>query len=409
MSSQEDTVAEHNNSHNSIVTSTSTSTSFTCDDVYALLDTNSGHEAESLISAIKKLVRGTKMAQKNVKALDTLCNRLLATVTAVPTLSTIVERLDAIDAKISAPTVVTPLTYAAAAARAPTEAPPKRTRTDEVTIKIVRNTEAEAKAKGTGEKVQGWVEGAMQGSGVKGLSNVEVAGVQPHRSGTKITVRFRSSDVADKVVRNAAQCSSALGAGAKISVPHYGVVIQDVPLFYDPSKETYRRDLHAQNPSLIPSPSTIVEARWLVPKDRLPPSRKTGSWVVFLDNQQAADNLIDQGARVQALLLNARRYFSSPRQCRRCQRWGHLSYSCKAREQTCAHCGGTHAGPECPHPENKKCANCGGNHDAYDPRCSTRQAENLRAQSIQAGSSFYFSGADFSFQPFSSSSSPSLE
>lgn len=402
MSSQAGTVAEHNISQNSIVTSISTSTSFTCDDVYALLDTNSGHEAESLISAIKKLARGTKMALKNVKAMDTLCDRLLASVTAAPALATIVERLDAIDAKISAPPGVTTLTYAAAAARAPTEAPPRRTRTDEVTIKIVRNTEAEAKANGTGEKVKEWVEGAVQRSGVKGLSNAAVAGVQPHRSGTKVTVRFKSSDVADQVVRNAAQCSTALGAGAKISVPHYGVVIQDVPLFYDPSKDTYRQDLHAQNPSLIPSPSTIVEARWLVPKDRLPPGRKTGSWVVFLDNQQAADNLIDQGVRVQALLLNARRYFSSPRQCRKCQKWGHLSYSCRARE-TCAHCGGPHTGTACPHPESKKCANCNEAHDAFDPRCPTRQTEHARAMSIQAGTSCYFSGGDFSFHPFSSS------
>lgn len=148
-----------------------------------------------------------------------------------------------------------------------------------------------------------------------------------------------------------------------------------------------------------------MDARWLVPKARLPHGRKTGSWVVFLDNQQAADNMIDQGVRVQALLLNARRYFSGPRQCRRCQKWGHLSYSCKAREQTCSHCGGGHEGSDCPHPEKKQCANCEGNHDSYDSRCSTRYTETLRLQSAQAGMSWYFSGADFGFQPFTSPSS----
>lgn len=215
-----------------------------------------------------------------------------------------------------------------------------------------------------------------------------------------MTVRFKCSDVADQVVRHAAQCSSALGSGAKVSVPHYGVVIQDVPLYYDPTQATYRRDLYAQNPALIPAPETVVEARWLVPRERLPEGRRTGSWVVFLDNQQAADNLIDQGVRVQALLLSARRYFSGPRQCRQCQRWGHLSYSCRDREQTCAHCGGPHHGHDCPHPESKSCVNCKGSHDSFDPRCPTRRVETLRVQGAQAGASTYFMGRDFTFHPF---------
>lgn len=400
MSSQADAVAEQKSSPN-------TPGPYTCDDIYALLDSHQGLEAEHLISAITKLARGAKMALKNVKALDALCNRLLASITTTTTLSGITERLDAIDAKISASPVVTTPTYAAVAASAPIAAPPKRTRTDEVTIKIVRNTDAEKKAQGTGETMKAWVEAAMKGSGVKGLSNVEVDGVQPHRSGTKVTVRFKCSDVADQMAKHAVQCSNALGAGAKVSVPHYGVVIQDVPLCFDPTKDTYRQDLHAQNPSLIPDPKSIVEARWLVPQDRLPNGRKTGSWVVFLDNQQAADNLIDQGVRVQALLLNARRYFSGPRQCRKCQQWGHLSYSCKAADQTCAHCGGLHHRNECMQPETKCCINCQGGHDSFDPRCPTRRAETLRAQATQAATSPYFSGSSFTFHPFSSSSSSS--
>lgn len=397
MSSQEDAVAEQKSTQHTL----SISTQYTCDDIYALLDTHQGLEAEHLIAAIRKLAQGAKMALKNVKALDTLCDRLLASITTTTMLSGIVERLDAIDAKISASPVVTTPTYAEVAASAPITAPPKRTRTDEVMIKIVRNTEAEKKAQGTGETMKAWVEAAMKGSGVKGLSNAEVAGVQPHRSGTKVTVRFKCSDVADQVAKHAVQCSNALGTGAKVSVPHYGVVIQDVPLCFDPTKDTYRQDLHAQNPSLIPDPESIVEARWLVPRDRLPNGRKTGSWVVFLDNQQAADNLIDQGVRVQALLLNARRYFSGPRQCRKCQQWGHLSYSCKADNQTCAHCGGLHHRNECMQPETKHCINCHGGHDSFDPRCPTRRVETLRAQATQAATSPYFAGGSFTFHPFS--------
>lgn len=396
MSSQADMVASANCSQNSI----ETSSSFTHEDINALLEANTTLHATDLIAAIRKLARGAMKTARNVHALERLCDRLFASVTSTPTLTAIVERLEKIDAKISASPEVTTLTYAAVAASAPIETPPKRTRADEVAIKIDRHTEAERKAQGTGEEMKAWVEEAMRKSGVKELSKAEVAGVQPHRSGTKITVRFKCSKDADKMARCAAQCSAALGAGAKVSVPHYGVVIQDVPLYYEPSRESYRSDLHAQNPSLIPSPDTIVEARWLVPTERLPQGRKTGSWVVFLDNQQAADNLIDQGVRVQALLLNARRYFSGPRQCRKCQHWGHLSYSCKARLPTCAHCSGQHTSSDCPNPESKKCTNCGGNHAAFNPQCETRRAESLRAQRLQAGTSSYFAGHDFTFHPF---------
>lgn len=397
MSSQEDTVAEFDNSQNSI----GTSISFTSDDVYALLDSHQYLEAKNLISAIKKFIRGTKMAQKNVKALDALCDRLLASVTTAPTLSSIVERLDAIDAKISAPQEVTKLSYAAVVANVPPEAQPKRpTRSDEVAIKISRDTAAGAQTQGSGVEMKDWVEKAIRSSGVKGLSMAGVLGVQPHRSGAKVMVRFQRSEDAEQVIRHAAKCSTALGPGAKISVPHYGVVIQDVPLYYDPGDATNRADLHAQNPSLLPSPTSVVEARWLVPKERLPSGRKCGSWVVFLDSKQAADNLIDQGVRVQSLLLNACRYFSGPRQCRKCQRWGHLSYSCREATQICAHCGGPHHGRECPSPETKRCVNCSGLHDSFSPLCPSRRTETLRAQSSQAGASVYFAGSDFTFSPF---------
>lgn len=402
MSTQEDPVAEHNISQKSI----ETSSSFTIETAQELLGSHEDFELMDWLSAIRKFNRDVaKISQKNVKILDAMYERAIAKAMATPLLIRMAERLDKIDEKLDTPREVTKLTYATVAASAskPIETPPKRTRTDEVTIKIVRDTDAEAKVQGSGETMKTWVEDAMKGSGVKGLSNVAVAGIQPHRSGTKVTVRFKCSEDADKVVRNAAQCSSALGEGAKVSVPHFGVVIQDVPLFYDPAKASYRQDLHAQNPSLIPDSSSIVDARWLVPKDRLPNGRKTGSWVVFVDNQQAADNMIDQGVRVQALLLNARRYFSGPRQCRKCQRWGHLSYSCRARSQTCAHCGGQHASSDCPHPEARKCANCGGDHEAFHPTCETRRTESLRAQASQAGASVYFAGQDFTFLPFPTS------
>lgn len=406
---QDERVAHANNSANNsqnISDTLTQSNSFSTEDICALLDTQLELPLTEIISAIKKLARGVKIAAKHVQAFDRLCDRLLGNVNAVSTLSSITERLDAIDEKLNASGDANKLSYAAVASLPPDVQPKRPARNDEVTIKIARNSEIEKKAQGTGEELKAWVEGALENSGVEGLGKAEVVGVQPHRSGTKVTVRMKYPGDAEKIVRCARKCSNALGEGAKVSVPHFGVVIQEVPLFIDPSKVSIRREFYDQNPHLLPSPESIVDMRWLVPIERLPGGRKTGSWVIILDSQQAADNLIDQSVKVQSLLLGARRYFTGPRQCRRCQRWGHLRYSCKAPTPACAHCAGPHESPDCPATEIKRCANCKGNHDAFFPQCPTRRTETLRAQAAQAGASVYFAGGEFEFNPFPHSSLP---
>lgn len=382
------------------------------DTLITLLDKAEGPEGTpTLIVAFRAFLRDIKpLPAKDKRITDAVCERLLAIYSAFAPLERLHERLEAILDTRNEPPAAAKLSYAAVASVPPSTHPlssqtlrrPTRARSDEVAIRIDRSSEAEKRMQGTGEEVRSWVERALKDSGVTGLQTTEVQGVKPHRSGAKLTVRLKSVEDAHTIVKSAAQCSKALGEGAKISVPHYGVVIQDVPLYINPAASSTRINLHSKNPHLIPSPEAIVDMRWLVPKERLPPGRKTGSWVVILDNQQAADNLIDQSVRIQSLLLPARRYFTGPRQCRRCQHWGHLSYSCRA-PQTCAHCAGTHDGQECPNRESKHCINCDGNHDSTSPKCPTRQAEARRAQLAQAETSVYFAGNNFVFTPFTCS------
>lgn len=371
------------------------------EEVNDLLDANQDLKAPDLIATIKKWARGTKLAAKNVNALDRLCDRLVGTLSDLPTLQHVTEKLETIEAKLDrrqTPTV----TYAAVASRpTPPDPPPRKpARTDEIAIKITRNSSADARTQGMGEELREWVESSLRSSGVAGLKATEVVGVQPHRRGSKVTVRFKSATDVQQVVKSAKTCSSALGEGAKVSIPHFGVVISEVPLFYDPTHTNTRRDLQAQNPHLIPDVSNIVDLRWLVPKDRLPKGRHTGSWVLIVDNRQAADNLIDQSVKVQALLLGARRYFSGPKQCRKCQKWGHLRAQCHAKATVCSRCSGTHDSSECSHQGPPRCVNCSGSHEAFSILCGARQEEQARSLAIQAGAGTYFAGEEFVFQPF---------
>lgn len=402
--SQESTVAQVRNTQNSL----KSTPSLPQNTLTALLDKAEGLEGTpTLILALRDFLRDIKpLPAKDKRVTDTACERLLAIFSAFAPLERLHERLDALEARNEAP-VAAKLSYATVASLPPnplsTPQPIRRlarTRPDEVSVRIARNSEAERRMQGTGEEVKNWVQRALQDSGVNGLQTADVQGVKPHRSGTKVVVRLKHEEDVHTIVKSAVQCSKALGDGAKISVPHFGVVIQDVPLYINPAAASNRINLHTKNPHLIPSPEAIVDMRWLVPKERLPPGRKTGSWVVILDDRQAADNLIDQSVKIQSLLLSARQYFTGPRQCRKCQSWGHLSYSCRAL-QVCAHCAGSHDGQDCPNQETKRCANCNGKHDSFFPQCPIRCAEAKQVQMAHAEADVYFSGKDFIFTPFS--------
>ena len=79
-------------------------------------------------------------------------------------------------------------------------------------------------------------------------------------------------------------------------------------------------------------------------------------------------------------------YVPSPRRCFKCQKFGHNSKVCRAREgicQTCATPG--HSKDTCPNSDNPKCLNCKGSHSASSRDCPRFAAEKAALQ-IQAES-----------------------
>lgn len=66
-------------------------------------------------------------------------------------------------------------------------------------------------------------------------------------------------------------------------------------------------------------------------------------------------------------------YHETPRQCTKCQRYGHVASVCRL-SQRCPRCGGDHERSACA-TENLRCANCGRTHESTDSHCSVRQKE----------------------------------
>ena len=79
-------------------------------------------------------------------------------------------------------------------------------------------------------------------------------------------------------------------------------------------------------------------------------------------------------------------YVPSPRRCFKCQKFGHNTRVCKAREEVCQTCATPgHSKDTCPNSDNPKCLNCKGSHTASDRDCPRFVAEEAAPQ-IQAES-----------------------
>ena len=79
-------------------------------------------------------------------------------------------------------------------------------------------------------------------------------------------------------------------------------------------------------------------------------------------------------------------YVPSPRRCLKCQKFGHNTRVCRAREEVCQTCATPgHSKDTCPNSDNPKCLNCKGSHTASDRDCPRFVAEKAALQ-IQAES-----------------------
>ena len=78
-------------------------------------------------------------------------------------------------------------------------------------------------------------------------------------------------------------------------------------------------------------------------------------------------------------------YIPLPRRCYKCQQFGHGARTCRATEDVCPLCSGTHKQDDCPNKESPKCPNCDGAHPATSRECPAFLTEK-RALEIQVES-----------------------
>lgn len=196
----------------------------------------------------------------------------------------------------------------------------------------------------------------------------QVAGVGTTRTG--YVIRFKNQASAE-MARNHTEWLNELGNNTKLVKPRFGVVVHRTPTedFDLENANTKAIEKIIEKNHLEEKGLQIDEVAWLKRKDNvLGKFASLGNW---FDSAEGAEYILNNG------LLGGQRQIGSverrevkKKRCFRCQRFGHLAWSCKETPR-CGHCAGQHLRENCPTGVRPRCLDCSGEHPTSDRQCLT--------------------------------------
>jgi len=202
------------------------------------------------------------------------------------------------------------------------------------------------------------------------------------------------SNEATRSLQSNTKWTSSLGTSAKVHKQAFPVLVHGVstaPLLRCTGEEQSRL-IERENSRLHPG-LKIQRVAWLRNPEHY---KKTATSIIIeTDSAEQANRLISEGVIAQFELKATELYDpnSRIRQCFNCQRYGHITNSCK-HETRCGFCGGKHETRVCTTKEkttNPKCAACTqGSHYSWSRQCPERQRERARAQGVYTNRRTYY-------------------
>ncbi|KAJ9481484.1 hypothetical protein VN97_g11989, partial [Penicillium thymicola] len=209
--------------------------------------------------------------------------------------------------------------------------------------------------------------------------DAQVAGVGTTKTG--YVIRFKDPESAEAARINS-EWLNELGNNTKLVKPRIGVVVHRTPTecFDLENANAQAIEKIMEENDLIERDFHIEELAWLKKRDKaLGMFASLGIW---FDSAEGADCILDKGFLVgQRYIGSVERREIRKKRCFRCQRFGHLAWSCKETPR-CGHCAGQHKRDGCPLGTRARCLDCSGEHptgDRSDHR-ATYSEWNLRAQ-----------------------------
>jgi hypothetical protein len=195
--------------------------------------------------------------------------------------------------------------------------------------------------------------------------DAQVAGIGTTKTG--YVIRFKDPESAEAARMNT-EWLNELGNNTKLVKPRFGVVVHRTPTedfdLENANAEAIEKIMEEND--LAGQGYQIEEVAWLKRKDKL--LGKFASLGIWFDSPKGAECILNNG------LLVGQRYIGSvehreikKKRCFRCQRFGHLAWSCKETP---------HERQRCPPGVRARCLDCSGEHPTGDRQCSTPAISN---------------------------------
>lgn len=224
------------------------------------------------------------------------------------------------------------------------------------------------------DAVNNHIRTALQSDAV--TQEAQVAGIGTIKTG--YLIRFQDTESAE-VARNNSGWIQRLGNNTKLVKPRFGVVVHRTPTEefdlgtgasppdsgtdYPGRGKNHRREQPGKNGY------HIEELAWMKAKDKV--LGKFASLGIWFDSAEGAEYMLRSGFLVnQHYIPYVERREIKKKRCFRCQRFGHLAWSCKETPR-CGHCAGQHERERCPPGVRARCLDCSGEHPTGDRRCSS--------------------------------------
>ncbi|KAJ5240343.1 reverse transcriptase [Penicillium citrinum] len=168
----------------------------------------------------------------------------------------------------------------------------------------------------------------------------QVAGIGTTKTG--YLIRFQDTESAE-VARNNSGWIQKLGNNTKLVKPRFGVVVFPPPTAEQIIQAAVK--IIEEN-DLAKHGFRIEELAWMKAKDKV--LGKFASLGIWFDSAEGAEYMLRSGFLVnQHYIPYVERREIKKKRCFRCQRFGHLAWSCKETPR-CGHCAGQHERERCP-------------------------------------------------------------
>jgi hypothetical protein len=193
---------------------------------------------------------------------------------------------------------------------------------------------------------------------------------------------LKSEGVIDHFLEN-------LGSGASVKNRTYQVIVQFVPISFDPTDDEQIREYESHNNI---AEGSIAKAEWIKPiKDRRG-EQTVATMRVYHRDAESANAILKQGAYVFNKRVVPKRPHKEPIRCLRCHKFGHERRECRYQIAYCGKCSKVHETEDCRASRNEfQCVNCFGPHPSYSRECPKfwEKCQQMDQRCPENGLAFY--------------------